>query len=542
MIGGLLLLGLVVVFVVVAAPPVIVGRALGQMWSCGRLYVTTFAQAFGISAAERAAPIAEPPRHHPENGREPAYEHYLFGQARRDLAVALKRAFGQARSEFPAAARRIADRYLDGPWDAEELLFRLFGLMLLAGLFLGTLASVFLLAVVTMVQLLITAALAALGVSGILALRAVDSALLRVKGIRITCPKCYRHIAYPSYRCPGCSAWHHDIRPGRYGVLRRHCSCGGERLPTLLVLGSHRLTAFCPYQGCEVQLADTSGTAAETMLAFFGGSNAGKTRLLTVAVMALKDGAWGKTAATYADRMTARRVGELTPAVFSDLPTPKTGTDQPRAYSLYLAPPGKKRRLVHLFDTAGEKFSDPEKVAALEYFRSASTFIFVIDPFSIDRIWGKLPPARQSEITPRAEHSPAYVFQQVVQNVEEMRVDLKRVRLGVAVSKADMLTAEQLPAPGPGSPAIEQWLVEMDLEHVVRSMRHVFGEVRFFHTAAKLADSAVPATVVDLLDWALAGSGPPGQTAGGRGPAGGAGPVAGDGPGAGGMPADESGR
>ena len=540
MIAGLLYLVLMVLFVGLTTLPVILGRALGQVWGSGWLYVTTFAQVLGIPRAESAAPVPEPPRHHPENGREPAYEQYLFGQAGRDLVAALKRVLRQARSDIPASARRIVGQYLAGPWLLEELWIRLLGLMLLAGLFLGTLVSAFLLAMVTVVQLLIAVALAGLGVSAILALRAVDSALLRVKGIRLTCPNCYRHIAYPSYRCPGCGAWHHDIRPGRYGVLRRRCSCGDESLPTLLVLGSHRLTAFCPYQDCEVQLADKSGTAAETMLAFFGGSNAGKTRLLTVILMALKDGAArGNPVATYADRMTARRVGELTPAVFSNLPTPKTGPDRPRAYSLYVESPGKSRRLVHLFDTAGEKFADSEKVAALEYFRSASTFIFVIDPFSIDRLWDKLTPARQAELSPRAEHSPAYVFHQVVRNVEEMRVDLKRVRLGVAVSKADMLAAEQLPAPGPGSASVAQWLDEMDLEHVVRSMRHAFGEVRFFHTSAVLAGSAVPPSVVDLLDWALAGAGPVGGAGDGPAPAAGNGPVEADGNGPAGADGNE---
>ena len=546
MVGGLLYLLLMALFAVVVGPPVIVGRAIGQVWGSGWLYVMTFARVFGIPAADSAGPVPEPPRHNPENGREPAYEQYLFAQVRRDLVLALKRVYGQARSDVPVAARRIVDRYMDGSWLLGELWLRLVGLMLLAGLYLGTLVSVFLLAAVTLVQLLIAVALAAVGVSAILALRAADSALLRIKGIRVTCPNCYRHIAYPSYRCPGCGAWHHDIRPGRYGVLRRRCSCVEERLPTLLILGSHRLTAFCPYPGCEVQLADSSGTAAETLLAFFGGSNAGKTRLLTVMLMALKDGdAAGQTVATYADRMTARRVGELMPAVIGNLPTPHTGPDQPRAYSLYLDSPGKKnRRIVHLFDTGGEKFVDPQKVAALEYFRSASTFIFVIDPFSIDRVWDGLTPARQSELSPRGEHSPAYIFQQVVQNVEEMRVDLKRVRLGVAVSKADMLAAEQLPAPGPGSAAVGQWLDEMGLDHVVRSMRHGFGEVRFFHTSAMLTDSAVPVSVVDLLDWVLAGSGPPDEMGNGQALLGGGAPAeAGGAPGAtdGDAPAAEDG-
>ena len=38
-------------------------------------------------------------------------------------------------------------------------------------------------------------------------------------------------------------------------------------------------------------------------------------------------------------------------------------------------------------------------------------------------------------------------------------------------------------------------------------MKHTFGEVRFFHTSAMLAEGAIPASVDDLVDWSLAGSG-----------------------------------
>ena len=233
--------------------------------------------------------------------------------------------------------------------------------MLLGGLILGTLAGLLLLTAATAVQVLIVVAVACLGLSAIFALRVVDSTVLRIRGITMTCPVCYRHISYPSYRCPGCGVLHHDIRPGRYGVLRRHCVCG-RSLPTLLILGSHQLAAFCPFEGCEAPLADQEGTAAELMAAIFGGPNAGKTRLLTVIVMALKDQAAQRgVAVEYADRLTARRVSELTPSVFSNLPTPRTGPDQPRAYSFYVKPADRDRRLVHLFDTAGEKFYESEK-------------------------------------------------------------------------------------------------------------------------------------------------------------------------------------
>ena len=506
----------VIVFVaLLILPPVVVAYALRHVWGCGWAYVSTFAQVLGVPEASSAGPVPSPPLNQSADGREPAYEQYLFGQVRRDLTLAVSRAFSRARRDVAADARRIWDHRLTGPWTLNLLWRRLTGILLLLGLVVGTLAGGLLLTVATVIQVLAVLVIAGLGISAIFSLRAVDSTLLRIRGIRMTCPKCYRHIPYPSYRCPGCGALHRDIRPGRYGVIRRRCSCGERSLPTLLILGSHRLAAFCPHKICGVPLADAAGTATEEVLAVFGGSNVGKTRLLTIMVSALQEQATrGAATVDNADRMTSRRLGELTPALVSNLPMSRTGLDQPQAYSLYVSLPGAHRRLVHFFDTGGEQFYDSERLATLEYFRSARTLIFVIDPFAIDGVWDELRPDRRQEFSPRADHSPSYVFEQLVRNVKEMKADLKQIRLGVTVSKADMLAQEGLPAPEQGSASVEQWLTDMDQENLVRSMRHTFGEVWFFHTSAMLADGAVPQAIHNLVGWALAGSGPPPAAAG----------------------------
>jgi hypothetical protein len=490
--------------VLVIWAPVVMGYGLWRVWCCGWAYVTEFAQALGIPEAGSAAPVPAPPNR-TEDSREPAYEHYLFRQVRQDMTLALSRVYSRVRRETVADARRIWARRVAGPWGVYHLWRRLTGLLMLLGLTAGTLASGLLLAAVTVIQVLIMLLVAGLGISAIFSLRAIDSVLLRIRGITITCPKCYRHIPYPSYKCPGCGALHHDIRPGRYGVVRRRCSCGQRSLPTLLILGSHRLTAFCPHRICGVPLADAAGTATETVLAVFGGSNVGKTRLLAIMVMALREQASrGAASVDNADVLTTRRLSELTPALVSNQPMSRTGLDLPRAYSLYVSLAGAHRRLVHFFDTGGEQFYDSEKLATLEYFRSARTLIFVIDPFAIDGVWDELGPDRRQELSPRADHSPSYVFQQLVRNVKEMKADLKQIRLGVTVSKADMLAREGLAAPAPGSAAVERWLADMDQENLVRSMRHMFGEVRFFHTSAMMADGTVPQAVNGLVGWALA--------------------------------------
>src|SRR5579872_4668098 len=211
-------------FIALAISPfVVAGYALRQIWGCGRSYLTSFAQVLGIPEAGTAVKPPPPPRQRTDDGREPAFENYLFGQVRRDMIEALSRTWARARAETAADGRRIRYRWLAGSWTSEDLGSRLFGVLLLIGLAAGTLAGGFLLGVVALAQAILVVLFAGLGIVLILLLRVADSALLRVRSIRITCTQCYRHVPYPSYRCPSCGTLHRDVRPGRYGVLRRRC-------------------------------------------------------------------------------------------------------------------------------------------------------------------------------------------------------------------------------------------------------------------------------------------------------------------------------
>ena len=118
-------------------------------------------------------------------------------------------------------------------------------------------------------------------------------------------------------------------------------------------------------------------------------------------------------------------------------------------------------------------------------------------------MWDAVPPDRREEFSPRADHSPWYVFQLLARGAREMRADVKQVRLAVAVSKADVLAKEKLPAPASDSASIERWLAEMDQDHLVKAMRQTFGQVRFFHTSAALTDGEVSPEINNLVAWVL---------------------------------------
>jgi Double-GTPase 2 len=480
------------------APPIILWRGSRQAWRCGRLYLTRLATVLGVPDPATAA---QPRllRHHAEGGREPAYEQYLYAQAWLDLKRALTEVLSDGRAEVSGDWSRTVQEWVAGPWTFNRLWHHLMGLILLAAIALGTLVAAVFTGIIVAVQAVLMAAAAALGIAAARGLRIVDSVLLWFRGIRMHCPNCSRRVSYPSYRCPACDAWHHDIRPGRYGVLRRWCSCGEQSMPTLLILGSHQMQAYCPHPGCEVRLADASGTAAEFTLPILGAAGAGKTRLLTALVMALGDGPGADV--TPADDTTARRLDELRPALAGNEPTLPTPPGPARAYSVYVAPPAGVRRLLHLFDTGGGSpgFADLD---ARRYLRVADSFLFVMDPLSVGR-----PPAGTGAAAGGAGRSPKDVLDLVAHQAEALGKNLRTSRLGVALTKADVPAGEGVPGPAADSAGIERWLDDSGLDDLTRAMRKLFGDVQYFRTAAVVTDARVDSSVLCLARWLLAGTG-----------------------------------
>ena len=111
-------------------------------------------------------------------------------------------------------------------------------------------------------------------------LRGADSAILRIKNIRMVCPNCHERITYPAYEYPSPIA---PIGTGTYGrpglgIVRRYRRCGTP-MATLLLFGSSRMNAYCPYKKCGQSLEHRPGKWPEMVLPFFGAVGAGKTQI-----------------------------------------------------------------------------------------------------------------------------------------------------------------------------------------------------------------------------------------------------------------------
>jgi Double-GTPase 2 len=473
-------------------------------------YLTVTIEALTMPGSPRTPAVTDPPSRSPGPGEQPAYRQYFFSQCFGDVRHVLDLTRRGCREATTDAVRTIKLRL----FDRDDLALVTWPTAVVAwiGMLAGGLAGLAAVAALFAVLVVVVVVLQLGAVAMAMVLRGLDTVLLRLRSIVIRCPACFRRIPYPSYACPSttCGVRHSDVRPGRYGILSRTCVCD-QRLPTLILLGSYRLAAFCPFTGCGERLPDRSGTTRELHLPLLGATAAGKTRLMLALLLTFEQQAAEGGSFSIADDDTQRRYGHLRQVIVDNHDTRRTTMVLPRAYTLYVRLPGRPERLVHLFDAAGERANESERLQELGYLRNASSFLFVIDPLSVDGLWDSLAPHERDDLARfRLQAPPAeFVAQQVVHNLQTMGVDTGRTRLAVSISKSDLL--ERVSALGDRrneSSWIEGWLEErLGLDNLVRLLRTEFGEVTYFFTAAVTsADGVVDPSVATLAQWLFDGT------------------------------------
>jgi hypothetical protein len=429
---------------------------------------------------------------------DPAVLQYFYGPALADADHAMRVAHRNCRSVWQWGSRGIGAAFggdvvvLTWPLGAGG------AVGMAAGTALGAVATVG----CACVHLLTAGISAGLVRAAGTVLRVADSAVLRVKNIRMVCPNsdCYERVPYPAYECPGdeCTRRHRDVRPGRFGILRRRCWCGTQ-MKTLLLFGSSGMNAYCPY--CGHSLEHRPGKAPEIVLPFFGAAGAGKTRLLLSMVTQLRMWSREGFAVEFGDSATASKLEDASELLDPKKATGKTPVQLPQAYVIRLvSKPGT--RILHMFDAAGEYFYSAERTQELRFLDKAETFILVIDPLSVEAFWDRLPPGKQAELaTVRSvAPSPELAYQQAHQEIEAMGVQLRKTRLAVVFSRADLIEA---PADDVAAWACD----ELGLGNLVRSARLSFREACFFHTGAVMTCGVMHVSIPALMRWMLARNG-----------------------------------
>ncbi|KAK1185596.1 hypothetical protein B7755_050495 [Streptomyces sp. NBS 14/10] len=443
---------------------------------------------------------------------ERAHRNYFFGPATRDLRQLLAQGRRLYVRTVTDAYRRVTADQFTAP-SMHRSASVPYGLTLYLGLGVGAAVAVPVLGLLLGLHALGVALLTAGARLTAFTLRAADRAVMILRGLPrgMLCPSCFERVPYPAYDCPRatCRRRHADIRPGTFGLFRRRCACD-ERIPTLLMLMSRdaRLSGYCVHEHCGKPMNPDAGHMPELILPLIGGRAAGKTQLMAAMVKSLENTAEnGGPVIRLADpESTAnqRVLNEVLEIQGHTRPTQKT---LPRAHS-FVRGSGRAERLVHVFDTAGERFVNREETDALRYIREARVFVFVLDPMAVDAFWTRLDPAGPKvDRTLASTVDPEDVFSRSVQTVRTMGTRLDKARLAVAVSKRDLLTGQPalLPDRPDDSDTTRDWLCErLGLRNLLQTMDLEFGEVRFFCTAAVADEEGrVDPSIGGFVDWCL---------------------------------------
>jgi hypothetical protein len=189
-------------------------------------------------------------------------------------------------------------------------------------------------------------------------------------------------------------------------------------------------------------------------------------------------------------------------AVPSTLPT------APLRAATFFIGTGSDRRLVYVYDAAGEYYLSSDRVSGLRFLGSTAGMLLVVDPFSLAAVRTRME-ADDIALPPHSTSPPDDVVSRIADGLREQSVGRRRdridVRVAVVVTKCDVLI-DRGPVPHPyetvdddgreaRSAAVARWLDATAGEGgLVRQLANQYAEIGYFAVSALDAFSAAPRT------------------------------------------------
>ncbi len=477
----------------------------------------------------RGAPI-ERIRIAPSHGsRDPAYRSYFCGPVLYDYRSMVGNAAGRASGLIFSAGGYERPGSAPDDRDTRPLMSRMTGWWIEGGAFVkgvgsgavvggvaGLLAGGVLAWLFTMVVSLVFGAVLLLvvltSITLAVTLRLIESVSLKARGITLECPSCQQHLTRPAYLCahcpPGDPTIHHNLVPGTKGVLRRICRCGNP-LPTLLIGGKWRLESRCQREQCQKLLPVKAQTAATFHVPVVAGTAAGKTVLMMAATATLETRARAADSDQtfeFADPGAKSQYVEarkaLEAAAFNAINPTLPGVDL-RAYTVYVGGAGSRRRLLYMYDSAGERYEDRERLDGAAFLKLTQGVVLVVDPFALDPVRELAGRVTLASVT-MSSVDPEQVFSRFGQSLRAAVAASPNRKLNVpaavVITKADaLLRASAVPHPLEGlgdealdpteraarSQAVRDWLVDVAAQRsMVAMVESTFSRSSYFVVSA----------------------------------------------------------
>jgi len=275
----------------------------------------------------------------------------------------------------------------------------------------------------------------------------VELIYLKTNKVFSVCTFCKEEFLLPTFICTTCGALHTDLRPSKYGILKRECNCG-TKLPTSFMNGRNALPAICSNPECAHPMFGTG--SKPICIPVVGGRNTGKTAFITAFSVDFIQNVMprlGFTKESYNDEKEAifdtmledYARGETTAT------TRETDPNKPSSISYSFLVSGDAldpSRLLHIYDIAGEVFTDHLENEVQQQYDYSHGIVLIIDPLSITDFattaWDSL-----TEIDKKSasEVDVLYIMDSFLEKLQQATglsdEETSKVPLAVVISKAD---------------------------------------------------------------------------------------------------------
>lgn len=315
---------------------------------------------------------------------QPAKKSYFFDKGYRDLGNTIKGAWRRNFDSIAGYKLNLSDLG-DKSLIPKVFLAILNVLAMIAVIVFGSAIT----AVISGINIVVLVVFMAAVYLGFTVIWLVDRIYLMHKKIFTACHECKAKSLIPTYICPRCGARHTNLTPGVYGILKRTCNCG-EKLPTAFFNGRKTLEAECPRCGHKL----TDRESRPICIPIVGGRSVGKTAFITafsrefIEAVAPEN---GFDIEFYNDKKAAiyREITQDYSTGSTRMTTRPQDVNQASSvsFSFFVKHPElSPERLVHVYDIAGEVFTDNSENEVQQQYEYCQGIVLIIDPFAIPSI------------------------------------------------------------------------------------------------------------------------------------------------------------
>jgi len=315
---------------------------------------------------------------------QPAKKSYFFDKGYKDLSNTIKGAW----SRNNGSIRKYTDN-LRGLGDKGVVGKIFLGIVNILAMLAVVICGSLITCAITIVNVLILVAFMTVVYIGFTFIWIVDRLYLVRKKIFTACHECKEKSLIPAYICPKCGVKHTVLTPGVYGILKRKCDCG-EKIPTAFFNGRKNLDAECP--NCGHNLSDRE--SRPICIPIVGGRSVGKTAFITAFSKEFIESV--APAKGFDIEFYNEKKEDIYKEITHDYVAGSTRmTDRPQdvntassvSFSFFVKHTNlSPERLVHVYDIAGEVFTDNNENEVQKQYEYCQGIVLIIDPFSISSI------------------------------------------------------------------------------------------------------------------------------------------------------------